>query len=112
MDNRRMAAHETRLHSPSIPSEAAAKHMVHLNAQPLQDNSLNTPDNKSATVPHHVFTSYGHTALSLEDLQARLEDAERRLQRAHGLKEPTLIRASETEVEVWKRLIRAKAGAR
>jgi hypothetical protein len=86
--------------------------MVHLNAQPLQDNSDNT-GNKSATVPNHVFT-YGHTsrALSLEDLQARLEDAERRLQRAHGLKEPTLIRASETEVEVWKRLIRAKAGAR
>lgn len=86
--------------------------MVHLNAQPLQDNSDNT-GNKSATVPNHVFT-YGHTfpALTLEDLQFKLADAERRLQRAHGLKEPTLIRASETEVKVWQRLIRAKAGAR
>lgn len=81
--------------------------MVHLNAQPLQDNS------ESATVPNHVFT-YGHTspALTLEDLQFKLADAERRLQRAHRLKEPTLIRASETEVKVWQRLIRAKAGAR
>lgn len=89
--------------------------MVHLNAQPLQDNSDNT-GNKSATVPDKPYTyantSHTFPALTLEDLQFKLADAERRLQRAHRLKEPTLIRASETEVGVWQRLIRAKAGAR